>query len=175
MRQHVNPLSHFFQLPLELPSPDQLFENSDLPIHLDIGSARGRFLLSMAHLKPNWNYLGVEIRRPLVISAEQSRNELGLKNLRFLFCNANVSLENWLISLPSERLKRVSIQFPDPWLKKKHHKRKILQPRLLIELAVILKSVPVEMGSGSFSMASYLERGGEKKPSNVMTKEGTCR
>ena len=41
MRQHVNPLSRFFQLPLELPGPDQLFDDPRRPIHLDIGCARG--------------------------------------------------------------------------------------------------------------------------------------
>ena len=111
MRQHVNPLSRFFQLPLELPKIDQLFENSDLPIHLDIGSARGKFLLSMATEHPEYNFLGVEIRKTLVFAAERERELLKQKNLRFLFCNANVSLENWLSKLPIGLLKIVSIQF----------------------------------------------------------------
>ena len=101
MRQHVNPLSRYFQLPLELPSPENLFANSKLPIHLDIGSARGKFLLSMASLKPGFNHLGVEIRKPLVIAAERERVTLGLENLKFVFCNANISLENWLYKFSS--------------------------------------------------------------------------
>ena len=48
MRQHVNPLSSFFQLPLELPPPEELFRVPDQPIHLDIGCARGRCLLGLA-------------------------------------------------------------------------------------------------------------------------------
>ena len=48
MRQHVNPLSRFFQIKKDLPSPNELFANIDLPIHLDIGSARGGFLLKLA-------------------------------------------------------------------------------------------------------------------------------
>ena len=58
MRQHVNPLSRFFQLPLELPGPDQLFDNPSRPIHLDIGCARGLCLLELSALKPDWNHLG---------------------------------------------------------------------------------------------------------------------
>ncbi|WP_320666439.1 tRNA (guanosine(46)-N7)-methyltransferase TrmB [Prochlorococcus sp. MIT 1307] len=135
MRQHVNPLSSFFQLPLELPGPSELFENAELPMHLDIGSARGKFLLEMASLQPDWNYLGVEIRKTLVDAAERDRNQLGLKNLRFIFCNANVSLDSWLSDLPINFLARVSIQFPDPWFKRRHKKRRVLQPRLLISLA----------------------------------------
>ena len=135
MRQHVNPLSSYFQLPIELPSPQELFANSELPIHLDIGSARGKFLLSMASLDFSRNHLGVEIRKPLVVTAERERAQLDLPNLRFIFCNANVSLENWLSRLPANCLEMVSIQFPDPWFKKRHQKRRVLQPSLLLALS----------------------------------------
>ena len=85
MRQHVNPLSSFFQLPLELPPPKELFRVPDHPIHLDIGCARGRCLLGLAERDPHWNHLGVEIRRPLVTSAD--REALGSEhgNVRILF------------------------------------------------------------------------------------------
>jgi tRNA (guanine-N7-)-methyltransferase len=138
VRQHVNPLSRFHQLPRPLPAPAECFAQPALPLHLDIGSARGRFLLELAALEPEANHLGVEIRRPLVEAAEAERQELGLTNLRFLFCNANVSLEGWLGQLPRGLLRRVSIQFPDPWFKKKHHKRRVLQPALLLAIAAAL-------------------------------------
>ena len=54
MRQHVNPLSQFFQLPLSLPSKNILFEKSHYPIHLDIGSAKGEFLIELATKYPDW-------------------------------------------------------------------------------------------------------------------------
>lgn len=138
VRQHVNPLSRFFQLPLELPPPEELFADPGQPLHLDIGSARGRFLLALAPLDPGRNHLGVEIRRPLVQAAEADRAARDLGNLRFLFCNANVSLEAWLAALPEGLLQRVTIQFPDPWFKKKHHKRRVLQPELLLAIAAAL-------------------------------------
>ena len=135
VRQHVNPLSRFFQLPLELPPPADLFSDPALPIHLDIGCARGRFLLAMAQQHPQRNHLGVEIRRALVNAAEADRQALGLGNLHYLFCNANISLEAWLAALPPGQLELVTIQFPDPWFKKKHHKRRVLQPALLLAIA----------------------------------------
>ena len=138
VRQHVNPLSRFFQQPLQLPQPEALFAQPDRPIHLDIGCARGRFLLALAQAEPQRNYLGVEIRRALVAAAEADRQALGLEHLSYLFCNANVSLEQWLGQLPAGQLERVSIQFPDPWFKTKHHKRRVLQPRLLLALAAAL-------------------------------------
>ncbi len=138
VRQHVNPLSRFFQLPLELPPPAALFADPSLPFHLDIGCARGRFLLALAQQQAGVNHLGVEIRRALVHAAEADRQALDLNNLHYLFCNANVSLEAWLAALPAGQLDLVSIQFPDPWFKKKHHKRRVLQPALVLAIAAAL-------------------------------------
>jgi tRNA (guanine-N7-)-methyltransferase len=139
VRQHVNPLSRFYQLPRPLPPPEALFDAPERPLHLDLGSARGRFLLAMAPLHPERNHLGLEIRRPLVAAAEADRQALGLTNLAFLFANANISLPAWLEALPQGRLALVSLQFPDPWFKRKHHKRRVLQPTLLHALALALE------------------------------------
>ena len=92
VRQHVNPLSRFYQLPRPLPPLAELFPHPLQPLHLDIGSARGRFLLALAPLRPDRNHLGLEIRRPLVIAAEADRQGAQLPNLRFLFAHAGVSL-----------------------------------------------------------------------------------
>lgn len=139
VRQHVNPLSRFFQLPLELPPPQELFSDPSRPVHLDIGCARGRFLLALAQQQPEFNHLGVEIRRALVAAAEADRQQLGLGNLHYLFCNANISVEGWLTALAPGQLDLVSIQFPDPWFKKRHHKRRVLQPALLLAIAAALE------------------------------------
>jgi tRNA (guanine-N7-)-methyltransferase len=138
VRQHVNPLSRYHQLPRPLPTLQELFADPARPLHLDIGCARGRFLLELARQRPSINHLGVEIRRPLVEAAEADRQAEGLANLHYLFCNANVSLQAWLAQLPAGSLELVSIQFPDPWFKKKHHKRRVLQPALLLSLAAAL-------------------------------------
>ena len=135
MRQHVNPLSQFFQLPLSLPSRSIIFRDSHYPIHLDIGSAKGEFLIELASKYPMWNFLGLEIREPLVISSERKRKKLELNNLKFLFCNVNISLDQWLTDLEQDQLKRVSIQFPDPWFKRKHFKRRVLKTSLLNSIA----------------------------------------
>ena len=135
MRQHVNPLSQFFQLPLSLPSKNVLFEKSHYPIHLDIGSAKGEFLIELASTYPDWNFVGLEIREPLVAFCEKKRKQLNLNNLKFLFCNVNVSLDEWLSDFDDGQLKRVSIQFPDPWFKRKHYKRRVLKTNLLNSIA----------------------------------------
>ena len=139
MRQHVNPLSRFFQLPLVLEDSSYFFENNKLPIHIDIGSARGQFLINQAVREPFYNYLGVEIRKTLVDSAEKKRNELALTNLKFVYCNANISLDNWIVRLRNNQLQRVSIQFPDPYFKRRHLKRRVLQESLLNSIAKNIK------------------------------------
>ena len=131
IRQHVNPLSRKFQQPLQIPDWNQIYANCDRPIHLDIGCARGNFLLQMAQLNPNLNFLGIEIRQSLVIAANQTRDELKLTNLHYLFGNINSSASILLQSLPANTLNYITIQFPDPWFKKKHHKRRVAQPELV--------------------------------------------
>jgi tRNA (guanine-N7-)-methyltransferase len=138
VRQHVNPLSRFFQLERPLPPLQDLFPRPECPLHLDIGCARGRFLLAMAPLHPERLHLGLEIRRSLVALAEADRERLELENLRLLFANANVSLPPWLAALPTGQLQLVTIQFPDPWFKSRHHKRRMVQPELLQALASAL-------------------------------------
>ena len=105
MRQHVNPLSAFFLDPKDIPEINQLFNNENLLFHVDIGCARGNFLLKMASQFPHINFLGLEIREKLVILAEKDRIKLKLHNLKFMFINASVNLENiLLIQLLVEKL-----------------------------------------------------------------------
>ena len=187
MRQHVNPLSQFFQLPLSLPSKNILFEKSHYPIHLDIGSAKGEFLIELATKYPDWNFVGLEIREPLVSLCEKKRRKLELTNLKFLFCNVNVSLDEWLSDLDFGQLKRVSIQFPDPWFKRKHFKRRVLKTNILNSIAKAMsKDGEIFIQSDIFKLVEYMTntidknryftrkslgdlRSIDKNPYNVMT------
>jgi tRNA (guanine-N7-)-methyltransferase len=135
VRQHVNPFAIKYQTPVAPPDWSQIFADPNRPLHLDIGCARGQFLHSFAPIAPDWNFLGIEIRQPLVDSALALRDERGLGNLHFIFCNINNSLAPLLSSLPAGAFQRVSIQFPDPWFKKRHHKRRVTQPELVQQLA----------------------------------------
>ncbi len=140
VRQHVNPLARQYQTAIAPPDWSQLYTQFDQPLHLDIGCGRGKFLLEMAQQHPNWNFLGLEIRQPLVVEANRRRDELALTNLHYLFCNANTSLPGLLDSLPPNCLQRVSIQFPDPWFKKRHQKRRVVQPELVDAIGRALMS-----------------------------------
>ncbi|REJ75256.1 MAG: tRNA (guanosine(46)-N7)-methyltransferase TrmB [Acidobacteria bacterium] len=132
VHQHVNPLAKYFrELPVEPLDLEEVFEDPEAPLFLDIGCARGRFILEMARVNGSNNFLGVEIREPLVDDANAIRNEEGLGNLHYEFCNATFDLEVLLSELPEGWLKTVAIQFPDPWFKKRHAKRRIVKESLV--------------------------------------------
>jgi tRNA (guanine-N7-)-methyltransferase len=132
VHQHVNPLAPFYR---QAPRAIDLaadFVDPNLPLHLDIGCARGRFILRMAEHEPKWNFLGVEIREPLVIEANRIAEEKGLAgNLHYEFCNAMLWLDRLLQEIPAGILQMVTIQFPDPWFKKKHAKRRMVNAELI--------------------------------------------
>ena len=139
MRQHVNPLSkNFFEID-PIPPLNQVFENPKLPLHLDIGCASGDFLFELSLKNKNWNYIGIEIREKLVLNANLKMKSRENKNLYFSFGNANnifnqsnnKSIINFITS--------ISFNFPDPWFKKKHHKRRVIQPKLINLLSNSMK------------------------------------
>lgn len=139
VHQHVNPLAPYYRFtpkPLEI---EKVFANPDSPLHLDIGCARGRFLLKMAKVEPHWNFLGVEIRRPLVEEANRIAEENNLDNLHYEFCNASYSLDKLLEQIPANLLQTVTIQFPDPWFKNKHAKRRMVKDNLVEVIVEHLK------------------------------------
>jgi tRNA (guanine-N7-)-methyltransferase len=131
VHQHVNPLAPFYRFtpqPIEI---EKIFANADLPLFLDVGCARGRFLLKMAEVEKRRNFLGVEIREPLVEEANRLAKEAKLTNLHYEFCNAMLALDKLLENLPEGVLQTVTIQFPDPWFKKKHAKRRMVNAELV--------------------------------------------
>jgi tRNA (guanine-N7-)-methyltransferase len=135
VHQHVNPLAPYYR---QSPKPvdiESVFAEPERPLLLDIGCARGRFLLRMAEADPSWNYLGVEIRHPLVDEANRIASESGLTNLRYAFCNAMLWLDRLIAGVPEGLLQAVTIQFPDPWFKKKHAKRRMVNEEMVDTIA----------------------------------------
>ena len=139
MRQHVNPLSSNFNQIERLPSLNDMFGDSKLNLHLDIGCAAGQFLFDLALVNTGWNYLGIEIREKLVINAKLKALEKEIKNLYFVFGNANNILNDVQSKFITKNLKSISFNFPDPWFKKRHYKRRIIQPEFINMLSNSLR------------------------------------
>jgi len=134
VRQHVNPLAPAFRDPIPTPDWKQVYARQDLPLHIDMGCGKGRMLLEMAKQQPDRNFLGVEIREPLVVRADRWVREEGIKNLHYVSGNINVSIES-LLAAYAGPLDLVSVLMPDPWFKNRHKKRRLLQPVLVQQIA----------------------------------------
>ncbi|MFN3362288.1 MAG: methyltransferase domain-containing protein, partial [Pseudanabaenaceae cyanobacterium] len=89
VREHVNPLAIQYQKPTPPPDWSTVYGDWSLPLSLDLGSGQGEYLIQMGQRYPDRNFLGLEIRRPLVEYSNARREELGLSNVYFLFCNIN--------------------------------------------------------------------------------------
>ena len=131
MRQHVNPLSNNFNKIEIVPSLSEMLGDSKSKLHLDIGCAAGEFLFDLALINTSWNYLGIEIREKLVKNAKLKVLEREIKNLYFIFGNANNILNDVQSRFIFKNLKSLSFNFPDPWFKKRHYKRRVIQPEFI--------------------------------------------
>lgn len=118
--------------PLDLPG---LFGN-DHPVRLEIGFGNGESLAEMAAAAPQTNFLGVEVHRPGVGHLLMEIEKRGLHNLRVMRHDAVQVLRQ---GIPAGALEGVFLLFPDPWPKKRHHKRRILQTAFVQEVARTLK------------------------------------
>ena len=131
MRQHVNPLSSNFNEIEKVPSLIEMFGEPKFNLHLDIGCASGEFLFDLALVNTSWNYLGIEIREKLVKTAKLKVKEQEIKNLYFVFGNANNILNDVHSKFIIKNVKSISFNFPDPWFKKRHYKRRVIQPEFI--------------------------------------------
>jgi tRNA (guanine-N7-)-methyltransferase len=108
---------------------DALFGNP-APVTLEIGFGNGENLVTMAAGSRSANFLGVEVHEPGVGHCLMQISKLGLKNVRVVRHDA---VEFIALRLADHSLARVNLFFPDPWHKKRHHKRRIVQ-RDFVEL-----------------------------------------
>jgi len=115
--------------------PAALFGN-DRPVYLEIGFGNGETLATLAERHPERNFLGVEVHGPGVGHLLLEIERRGLANVRVLRQDAMDLLDQ---GLPPASLAGVCLFFPDPWPKKRHHKRRILTPAFVALLARALR------------------------------------
>jgi tRNA (guanine-N7-)-methyltransferase len=95
------------------------------PVILEIGFGMGQSLVEMAAAAPERDFIGIEVHRPGVGKLLHSMAERGVGNIR-IYCDDAVEVLQQCI--PDASLAGAQIFFPDPWHKKKHHKRRLIQP-----------------------------------------------
>jgi tRNA (guanine-N7-)-methyltransferase len=115
---------------------NEIFDR-DAPKIVEIGFGNGASLIEMAINQPGQDFLGVEVHRPGVGQLLKGIEENGLTNLRVACTDAVELLKH---RIPNDALDRVQLYFPDPWHKKRHHKRRIIQPAFVTLIAKKIKS-----------------------------------
>ena len=106
------------------------------PIHIEIGSGKGTFLLGQGQAQPEVNFLGVEWARKYYRYAVDRIGRWDLKNVRLIRTNAADFLAN---NVPSYSVDCFHIYFPDPWPKKRHNKRRFFNRGNLENMITCLK------------------------------------
>ncbi len=106
-------------------------------IVLEIGFGNGETLVQQATENPDNNYIGIEVHEPGVGHCLLKARDANINNLRLIIHDAIEVLTN---QVPLESLSRVNLYFPDPWPKKRHHKRRIVQHDFLGLIADRLKA-----------------------------------
>ncbi len=112
-----------FRRPVDLPSIEAFVAHR--PLHIEIGFGRPHHLCDLAAAKPDTHVLGFEIRRRWVRAASRRATREGLANLRAVEGDARPYIERLVAPGTVDAF---HILFPDPWWKKRHHKRRIFQP-----------------------------------------------
>jgi len=114
---------------------DALFGRS-APRVCEIGFGNGDALLALACSRPDMDFLGIEVHDPGIGHLLLAADGAGLRNLRVARHDAVDVIHGWL---PPACLDRLHLYFPDPWPKRRHHKRRIVQPDFLEDVARLLK------------------------------------
>ena len=107
------------------------------PCYLEIGFGTGHSLLALAERQPDCDFIGVETYRPAIAALLKSMQAAGVTNLRVYDADVIDVLRE---SIADEMLSGVQIFFPDPWQKRRHHLRRLIQPPFVAALAEKMKA-----------------------------------
>jgi len=134
-RKHA--LEHFSTLYMLPPQPTEWlgwYQGFAVRL-LEIGFGMGHATLQLAQNNPQWGILGLEVHPPGLARVLKSIHELQLSNLRVVRADAQLVLP----LLPNQVLDGVLVYFPDPWPKRRHHRRRLVQEPFVMLLERILK------------------------------------
>src|SRR6185312_9432534 len=109
--------------------------DKDRPVELEVGFGKGLFLLTAAQAHPEINFAGVEIVRKYQLFTATRLAKRDLRNVRVACADALHFLPRFVAS---SSVQAVHVYFPDPWWKKRHHKRRIFTPEFVAEVARVL-------------------------------------
>jgi len=129
IRQHVNPLKSDL---LEIAHVPRVTAPAGHELEVELGAAEAHFLMDRARAVSKTVFVGVEIRRELAAATDLECARLGLSHVRSVFANMSVDMPR--LFAPAS-VKRFFLNFPDPWFKSRQHKRRVIGPGLIAEIA----------------------------------------
>ncbi len=135
------------------------------PLIIEIGFGMGSSLIQQAQIEQDKNFLGIEVHRPGVGACLQEVNAKGLENIKVMNCDAIAVFEQMIVD---QSVSRIQLYFPDPWHKKKHHKRRIVK-KTFIDIV----GEKLEQG-GVFHMATDWQPYAESMLSVMQQENGFC-
>lgn len=138
----------------------RLFDNEQ-PIHIEVGTGKGKFIVEMAKRHPHINYIGIERQQSVIVSALKKIKEEGLSNVKLINVNASELTDIF----DKGEVERIYLNFSDPWPKKRHGKRRLTHPVFLTVFERILVNggelhfKTDNQGLFEFSLVSFSEFG----------------
>ena len=123
------------QNPTELKGKWHSFLENENPIHIEVGMGKGRFIMELAALHPDINYIGIERYTSVLLRAVQKMEEQPLPNIHFLCIDAATLPEIF----DTDEVSRIYLNFSDPWPKDRHAKRRLTSREFLARYDQFLK------------------------------------
>ncbi|HLU47796.1 MAG TPA: tRNA (guanosine(46)-N7)-methyltransferase TrmB [Planctomycetota bacterium] len=130
------------------------------PLRLEIGVGNSPFLLDVSRLEPDYNYLGLEHALKRVFKFLRKLNESGLENVRILPLHSGRVLRD---ALRPESVEHLFINFPDPWPKRRHVRKRLVQPPTVARIRDLLRpggglSLRTDLPEYAFQMLEVADR-----------------
>lgn len=116
-----------------IPNPEEFFGNwnqlfgNDAPLHIEVGTGKGRFVTEMAKANPHINYIGIELQESVIVTALDRLIEAELPNVKLL----NTNGEDLRKFFAKSDVARIYLNFSDPWPKNRHEKRRLTHESFL--------------------------------------------
>lgn len=130
---HLRVIPEDWLYPLQL----DCYFKQNLPLELDVGCGKGRFLLARAASHPNTNFLGIDRKLRRIRKIDRKGQRKGLNNLRLLRLDACYAVAHLI---PADSVSAMYVFFPDPWPKGRHQRNRLFGPEFLNAASRVLKT-----------------------------------
>ncbi|TPV92503.1 MAG: methyltransferase domain-containing protein [Myxococcales bacterium FL481] len=136
VRQHVNPFGLAYLEPRARAARYLARSTQPDRVEVELGCADADFSFGLAAAQPGWQVVGLDIREPVIERNSRRAERVGLANLEFAYCNLSTDLDR---VFAANCVDRFHLLFPDPWIKPRHRKRRVLTQTLCGVLASQLR------------------------------------